>query len=411
MTTTSNATAAAALQAADTIAEHLADPASVAFPDGWRHLPQSLAGGAAGIALLHLERARSGRGSWDTARRWLTAAAQGQLSAADNASLYFGVPTLAFVTDAVGRPDKLSRTQAELDKGTIAATRRRLRAAHRRIENGTRPAMREYDLIAGLTGLGAYHLKAHPGHDVTAEVLTYLVRLTEPLPGATDDLPGWWTDTSTTGRIDPDVPGGHGNTGMSHGIAAPLALLSLAKLRGLTVDGHDDAIARITAWMDRWQQDAPSGCWWPGYITAERERTGHVPPTAHPRPSWCYGTPGTARAIQLAALATGDTARQDRAESAMTAALEPAQLAYITEVGLCHGTAGVLQAAWRMAADARTPRIAAELPRLVGLLLDALESACEPELLDGTAGAALALHTIGTAQAPATGWDTFLLLA
>ncbi|MGM1058382.1 hypothetical protein [Saccharothrix sp. Mg75] len=39
--------------------------------------------------------------------------------------------------------------------------------------------MAEYDLICGLSGLGAYHLHRHPQHEITAEVLSYLVRLTD----------------------------------------------------------------------------------------------------------------------------------------------------------------------------------------------------------------------------------------
>ncbi|WP_255685930.1 hypothetical protein [Actinocorallia sp. API 0066] len=35
----------------------------------------------------------------------------------------------------------------------------------------------------------------------------------------------------------------------------------------------------------------------------------------------------------------------------------------------------------------------------------------DPEFLDGAAGVALALHTIGTAQAPLSAWDSVLLLA
>lgn len=51
-----------ALAAADTIADRLTDPTLVYRAGLGRHRPQSLAGGAAGIALLHIERARTGHG-------------------------------------------------------------------------------------------------------------------------------------------------------------------------------------------------------------------------------------------------------------------------------------------------------------------------------------------------------------
>jgi hypothetical protein len=200
---------------------------------------------------------------------------------------------------------------------------------------------------------------------------------------------------------------------MSHGISAPLALLSLAALRDVVVDGHSDAIGRIGDWLDTWQQEHPSGPWWPGFITLEQVHEGHIGESSRQRPSWCYGTPGLARAHQLAGLATGDSTRQRTAETVMLGCLrDPAQLDRITDSGLCHGMAGVFQTAWRIAADAHTPDLAAELPRLSARLLTQLRSAPEnPEFLDGHAGIALALHTAGTDTAPLAGWDTCLLLA
>ena len=406
-----------ALAAAGAIADRLADPHAVRTVSGaggrGRRLPQSLAGGAAGIALLHIEHARAGHGDWPTAHAWLSAAARDELSAGPNAGLFFGAPALAFVTHtAADRPGKLARSLTELDVGTAAVTRRRLDAAHARIDRGERPALAEFDLIRGLTGLGIHHLHRHPDHDITRAVLSYLVRLTEPLPGRTDGLPGWWTDLSPNGDPSPDFPGGHGNFGMSHGIAAPLALLSLAVQRGVVVDGHTDAIARICTWLDAWQQEHPCGPWWPGFITLDQAHQGHIEQSSPGRPSWCYGTPGLARAHQLAGLATGDTTRQRTAETALLGCLnDPGQLDRITDSGLCHGIAGVFQTAWRMAADAHTPDLVAELPRLATRLLTQFRAVPEDsEFLDGHAGIALALHTAGTDTTPLTHWDACLLL-
>ncbi|MGQ0774087.1 MAG: lanthionine synthetase C family protein [Pseudonocardiales bacterium] len=407
-----------ALTAATTIASRLSDPHAIGKVGGaggrGRRRRQSLAGGAAGIALLHIERAHTGHGDWTTAHAWLSTAVRDELSAGPNASLYFGAPTLAFVTHAAAdQPGKYERALAQLDTSTVTVTRRRLDRAHARIDRGDRPVMAEFDLIRGLAGFGAYHLRRHPHHDITRAGLSYLVRLTQPLPrSADDDLPGWWTDVSLNGDPSPDFPGGHGNLGMAHGIAAPLALLSLAILRGVVVEGHTDAIGRICAWLDAWQQQHPSGPWWPGFITLEQVHQGHVERSSHQRPSWCYGTPGLARAQQLAGLATGDLARQRTAEAAMLGCLQdPEQLDRLFDIGLCHGMAGLFQTAWRMATDAPTPNLANELPRLAARLLTRFRSAPEEaEFLDGHAGVALALHTAGTDTAPLTGWDACLLL-
>jgi lantibiotic biosynthesis protein len=405
-----------ALDATAVLAERLSNLDAISsLPTGWRRGAQSLGGGAAGIALLHIERARSGHGSWDTAHAWLSTAVADKISTGPNAGLYFGIPALAFIVHtAVDRSGKLTRALRKLDDGTVELTRRRLDQARARFDRAERPPMAEFDLICGLAGLGAYHLHRQPQHEITADVLSYLVRLTDPLPGRTDGLPGWWTDVGTTGAVTPDFPGGHGNLALSHGISAPLALLSLALRRGVVVDEHHEAINRICTWLDTWRQDGTFGPWWPGFITPEHVESRTVPPTNRQRLSWCYGTPGVARAQQLAGLALGDIERQRLAETAMLACLtDESQVDRIREVGLCHGIAGVLQTTWRMASEALTSDLAEQVPRLVDTLLHHLANTplATAELLDGNAGVALALHTAATNTAPQGGWDNCLLLA
>lgn len=407
----------APLAMADKLASALAHPCAAwrgTPPADGRSWPQSLAGGAAGIALLHLERARSGRGDWATAHTWLSAAVGGEVTAAANASLYFGVPALAFVMHiAAASSNGYRRALTTLDDATLTVTRTRLARAQARIDRAERPELREFDVIRGLAGLGAYHLSRHPDHQVTYAVLSCLVRLTSPLPG-TDRLPPWWTNVAPDGEPSPDYPGGHGNFGLSHGIGSVLAVLSLAILRGITVPGAEDAAHRICAWTDQWRQGDQASPWWPGFITVAQAGAQRVDPVLRPRPSWCYGVAGTARAQQLAGLALRDPARQQAAEAAILAVLrDPAELDRLTETGLCHGTAGLLQAAWRMAADATTGEINTELPRLAARLVRQLAESEDgsPELLDGAAGAALVLHTAGTGSAPGPCWDAFLALA
>ena len=239
-------------------------------------------------------------------------------------------------------------------------------------------------------------------------------RLTEPLPDANDGTPPWWTDTSPSGNPSPDFPGGHGNFGMSHGISSVLAVFSLAILRGITVPGIEDAAHRICAWTDRWRHGTESAPWWPGIITVGQHETGHVDPALRPRPSWCYGAAGTARAQQLAGRALGDPARRQAAGAAILSVLrDQSQLAKLTGPGLCHGTAGLLQSAWRMAADSPAPDIGLELPRVAASLIAQVTAPGDrnPDLLDGAAGAALALHTAGTGSIPEPGWDAFFALA
>lgn len=405
------------LSAADRLAETLADPRTV-WPDGrpagGRAWPQSLAGGASGIALLHIERARTGHGSWKTAHTWLTTALRGEVSAAVNASLFFGAPALAFITHcAANTSSAYGRVLERLDEATLLVTRHRLAQAHRRIDRAARPPMQEFDLIQGLSGLAAYHLSRHPAHEITREVLTYLVHLTEATTERAGGLPPWWMDVAPTGAPGADYPDGHGNFGLAHGIGSALSILSLALLRDVAVAGMTDAVARICAWTDQWRQGDEAAPWWPGLLSMEQATGKEVHRSLRPRPSWCYGIAGTARAQQLAGLALRDPVRVQAAENALLAVLrDPAQLNKLSGIGLCHGTAGLLHAAWRIATESGNTAIAAELPRLADRLITALSpDHRDPELLDGAAGVALALHTLSTGSTPAPHWDTSLALA
>ena len=328
-----------------------------------------------------------------------------ELTVGAGACLYHGAPALAFALHPSLHPGYLP-AQASLDEGVAALTRDRLAAASQRLERGAWPALSEFDLISGLTGLGAHLWRHDPSGDLVKDVLAYLVRLTEPVDG----LPGWWT-LSSAKRSAQAPPDGHGNNGMAHGIAGPLALLALTARAGLVLPGQMEAIGRICAWLDDWQHDHLGAPWWPETITLAELRQGRTTQRGPLRPSWCYGTPGLARAQQLAALATGDTARRATAESALTGCLnDPRQLRRIIDRGLCHGAAGVFMTVAAFAADAIAPHHL-PIPSVTDLLLDGpAATSTPPGFLTGHAGYGLALHALADDAPPATTWDTCLLL-
>lgn len=374
---------------------------------------QSLSFGVAGIALLHVAHAQAGVTEWIAAHRWIAAMTRGPVIAHPDACLFRGAPAVAFVLRAADRPAYAAAIDT-LDNHITGLLRQRLDAAHQRIDQGRLPRLREFDLINGLTGLGAYLL--HKGGDgvLTREVLSYLVRLAaEPVTVDGEDLPGWWTGNTPADRPSPQWPGGHANLGIAHGIAGPLALLAHAMIGGITVPGHAEAIDRISRWLDRWRCGTRIRPWWPGTIRPTQWRTGSVDQRGPQRPSWCYGTPGLARAQQLAALALGDQHRQRAAENAVTACVaDEEQLALLDDACLCHGWAGLVQTVRRTAADAGPDsELTALLPRLHTRFehhLHGRRPVTGDGLLEGTAGIALTRHA---ATAPAFRWDACLLLA
>ena len=175
----------------------LAAPTPLTRPDR----AQSLADGPGGIALLHIERALTGAGPWAPAHRWLTAAAHGGVLADLGSGLYRGAPAVAFALHAADsdRAGRYAHARRELDRAVTALTHRRVDAALSRIARAVLPRMAEYDVIAGLTGIGAHLLHHRPRDEALPRVLTYLVRLTEPLRHDGQTLPGWWTEQDPHG--------------------------------------------------------------------------------------------------------------------------------------------------------------------------------------------------------------------
>ncbi|MFB4315124.1 lanthionine synthetase C family protein [Actinomadura sp. 21ATH] len=418
VTTPPGAQAGAAFAAR--IADRLSSPQAVRAvtpPRSW--WPQSLAYGAAGIALLHIERARLGEGSWQRAHDWLACTAAEPAVTGAGSHLYYGAPALAFALHAaVDRPGRYARALEILDRHTAVATRSRLNEAHARIDRGELPALAEFDAIRGLTGMGALLLRRSVHHDdayadLVREVLAYLVRLSRPVRHHGHFLPGWWSELAPSGKKSAQYPSGHANHGVAHGIAGPLALLALASLRGITVSGHREAIGRICDWLDRWRIAGPDGPYWPYWITLS-ELESERPSPGPARPSWCYGVAGSARAQQLAALATGDTGRQRMAEEALLRAMTArTPLAATTDLSLCHGFAGLAHIVPLAATDAITPGLSECLARL----LAPIEStgpdtliACGAGLLEGAAGVALALLA-QVNEGALSGWDSCFLIA
>lgn len=374
---------------------------------------QDLAAGSIGIALAHIERARSGAAGWPAAHALILEAVSSPLSEHDSAALFRGVPAVAFALDtAAGDSRRYRSGLADLDPPVARLAERRARDGLARIAAGQPAAFAEYDVLRGLAGIGALLARRDPGGNALELVLSYLVALTRPLQISGEQLPGWWVSHDPHRTIPPGYAG-HANLGAAHGISGPLALLATTARRGITVDGQHQAITDICDWLDDHRRDSDSGHWWPEHLGAE-ELTASTSRHGVPgRPGWCYGTPGIARAGQLAAIALGDTGRQHGYESALLACVgDEDQLGRLTDAGLCHGWAGTFQTVWRAAADAATAELRQQIPYLADALLNAADRAEQagPGFLNGTAGTALALHTAATDAAPASGWDACLLI-
>ncbi|PJN32288.1 lanthionine synthetase [Streptomyces sp. CB02959] len=387
-------------------------------PPGQNLEGQSLADGAAGIALLHIERAQARTGPWKLAHRWINHAAAGELDATDTAGLFRGAPALAFVllnTVPHGRFQDLYCTAWEkLHHHVTTLAHQRTERALARIHRGQLTTFAEYDLFCGLTGIGAYLLRADPTSSALEQVLHYLVALTHPVAINGHRLPGWWVAHDPNRGTSTEFAQGHGNLGVAHGISGPLLLLAQALRRGVSVDGQHEAIDTICSHLDAWRQDGERGPWWPLHLTLEEFSSGRTHQRGAGRPSWCYGTPGIARAGQLAGIALGDRGLQHMYEAALYLAMtDPEQLALIRDTSLCHGWAGVYQTTARAAHDSPYPHLRQLLPRLGETLTTLIRTTPNQNvgLLTGNGGCALALSSLTAgALITQTGWDACLLI-
>ena len=146
---------------------------------------------------------------------------------------------------------------------------------------------------------------------------------------------------------------------------------------------------------------------WPTWWT---RRPGLPSPTTWPtvsslgpaRSAWCYGDPGVAAALLLAARDVGEPAWAAAAtDLAVRAAARPAAQTGVADAGLCHGSAGLAHLfglMYQMTAEAAL----ADAARFwVGRTLEQSRVSTAPGWLEGAAGVALAMEPACTTAEPA----------
>jgi hypothetical protein len=383
----------------------------------------SLAEGYPAMALLFAELSHRNERYRRVAHTYLSHAVA-HLAQAPPGGLYAGPVAVAFAAScAVRRPADYAKLLEPLDRSIAAWVPRRLAAERERIEAG-RPGttFASYDVITGMTGVGRYLLRRAPkAFDALTEILHYLVALSRPCPD--DGPPGWLVAHAADGH---DKPGAHLNLGLAHGIPGPLALLSLAWRAGIRVDGQRQAITRIAHWLLDRRIDRSAGPTWsallhPADLRASPDRV------APSRAAWCYGSPGVARALQIAGQALDRPEWIAIAVESIRGILRQSAYLGVHDAGLCHGWAGLLHITRLIAMDANDTGLLHASTRLADRILGCYDEqapfgfrasmAPMPEtadlagFLEGAAGVVLALLSFADGTRPATGWDAALLVS
>ncbi|MFI2026723.1 lanthionine synthetase LanC family protein [Streptomyces buecherae] len=387
----------------------LRDPEAIA-----RSLParsvHTLSYGLAGTALLHAclthaepGSARTAAAHWHAATRSLgTAPADGIHTGpgALAASLIIGC---GYLPPADPHHALVPRATAWLTARATALARHHYRLAVS--QHGTPWAV--YDAIKGLTGIGRVLLAARPRNRAEAEPGLYAAvdALTDLTLTARGARPGWWLAADRHPPTTLPIPAsGAATTGIAHGIAGPLAFLATAHREGCTRPRQLEAIRTAARWLVEWQSPEHT---WPPHVSGQTlDRDDKAAPRAGGRTTaWCYGTPGIAVALTAAHHALGTPDPHHAAHAALNAlGARPPTDWDTTGTALCHGTAGVLQCAHRLAH-----------PPLLTHAAHATVYSRPPHphgFLTGRAGTALALAEFGgVLPRLAHGWDSVLLVS
>ncbi|MEV0263970.1 lanthionine synthetase C family protein [Streptomyces sp. NPDC050617] len=343
--------------------------------------------------------------------------------------IYSGPGAVAFATLVAHRATGGYRTAlARLDE----FQRRLVRTALPAVTDGPAATNGQYETVRGVSGIGRYLLaRGETCHAELELILRYLTAMAEgEVTHRGRKVPRWWTLAAPKAGQEAELPDGHLNLGLSHGVSGPLALLSLAWREGVVVDGQREAIEALIALLTRWARPEgdDGGVSWPGYVTFDQWNVGPESGSgpAPQRPSWCYGAPGVSRAVQLAALALDRPdwhALVDRSVRALIA--EPPGAWVTDDPGLCHGWGGLLHLLGLLnehLGDERVARVRDELAAVTvaqfreehrfgfrATFTHVPQGADVPAFLEGAAGTALALDAYAEGGAVA-GWDMALLV-
>mgnify|MGYP001035269342 CR=1 FL=1 len=280
-----------------------------------------------------------------------------------------------------------------------------------------------FDLWSGLCGYGIYALP-RAGEPSARRLLDSLV---ESLLSTENQEPGvapWVLRPQLLRRphrAAPRFP--HTHLGVAHGIVGVVGFLAEAHRRGLGAGKIPDVCDRAWRWLDAQKSTDDRGPFWPNFAAPGT-------PPARGMEMWCNGMPGIATALLAAARKLG---HDEMRAWCIARAHELAMLARnsppLTDISLCHGTAGLghmfnrffqhtgdelfadtARAYLQLTLDQQRPGYGVGGFAAYGLnLLGDYVDLFDPGLMMGSSGVGLALLAGVSGQVPL--WDRALLLS
>jgi lantibiotic biosynthesis protein len=386
-----------ALIAVDAIADELSDldPALV----DW-----SLGGGSAGIAIFfhYLDRVRSDPARSNAADRHISAAIDAVAGGSMTASLFGGVAGVGWAIEHLAAAEGGSGDANEdLDHvlGEILDCPR---------------WTGQYDLVSGLVGFGVYALERLPRPEALPVLRLVLAHL-ESTARREPDGTTWFTPPELLLPLV-DAPRGFYNLGVAHGIPGVLALLGRMTAAAVDPVRSRSLLRAALPWLLSRRLPESPGARFPVCIE-------EVVEPAPARSAWCYGDPGVAAALLVAADGAGDAELRDLATAlAVDAARRPPAACGVSGAGLCHGAAGLGHLFNRLHQSTGDASLRTAARYWLARALDEPRPAlADPStsrgagwqshagILEGAAGVALALLAAASEVAP--DWDRMLLIS
>lgn len=262
-------------------------------------IPFSVVDGHAALALFfgHLDRCFSGQG-WDqVAHAYLVSAARSLETLPSSfifPGLFGGLAGLCYATHYLSyngtRYQRLLRTLDTLLFHHIADL-----IQPRANFSGAR--FKDYDVITGPSGIGAYLLERLDVQEVDPPLTAILTRLSYLSEYQEGELRFFIPPDHQTNKFHQEQnPQGCIDCGLAHGVPGPLAFLALACLQGIQWPGLKNTIRNLAEWLIAQQFVDQWGINWP-YGVFHGTTTSEI--TKQSRPGWCYGSPAVARTLWL----------------------------------------------------------------------------------------------------------------
>jgi len=227
-----------------------------------------------------------------------------------------------------------------------------------------------YDLGDGLAGLTVYAVERMPRPSARRLLIGLLDRFEETcerrgggivwrsradwvVPRARARLTkvptGQRASTGRVGRTGYRLTYPDWNLGVANGMAGVIGALGAIHVAGVATERTRRLLEGVVQWL-LGQKLGDSTSYFPGLI-----REGESPSPA--RTAWCYGDPGVASAILMAARAVGNAVwKREAVRIGLCAARRPASQTGVVDAGLCHGSAGLGHVFHRLYRATNEPR-------------------------------------------------------